>query len=255
MEISRSRFPREMIIAGRNRSELQAIIQFSATVKSIGLSISFPSITFSISARQIWSASPDRPLTICTRYTPLNAKVPGQILSGGRLDWNIASLDDEGSWNTLRCMPMTIKDNIRAPRAKDWQQEASFVTIPALNSGHTYNVDRKLNLSTVPINRRPRLVCGETVYFKLVRGYYFPILDISWWNWGDLEGDLKSKKLGHRKDPKSRGRNREEEKKRLPDELVLGYDNWRDTEDDQGNRMVRLEVEFDETPMRVQVDF
>ena len=60
-------------------------------------------------------------------------------------------------------------------------------------------------------------------------------------------------KLRYRGDPLYNDKDREEERKHLPDDLVLGYDNWRDEEDDEGNQMVRLEVEFEETPVNVEV--
>ena len=76
---------------------------------------------------------------------------------------------------------------------------------------------------------------------------------VRWWNWGDLEGDLKGKVLGDRTDPSLNSMDRETERKKLPDNLVLPYAAWEDFEDEEGNEFVWLEVEFDETSMGVKV--
>jgi hypothetical protein len=45
---------------------------------------------------------------------------------------------------------------------------------------------------------------------------------------------------------------RDEERLHLLDDLVLGYDGWKDVGYDEGDETVRLEVVFDDTPMSVK---
>jgi hypothetical protein len=78
---------------------------------------------------------------------------------------------------------------------------------------------------------------------RLVDWVFLNSPQIAWWNWGDLEGNLKGKKLGCRSDPLFNDKARDGERKALPDDLVLGLDNWRYAEGDRRNEMVRLEVE------------
>ncbi|KAF2127462.1 hypothetical protein P153DRAFT_398794 [Dothidotthia symphoricarpi CBS 119687] len=244
--------PGEVIVENKNRSHLQTILQLSGTLKSPNLSLSNPTVTFTISARQTWSAHPDRPLTICTRHTPLDMEVPGRNWTGDFFSWWIASLE-KGSWKPLNWMPPATIRCSKQPSKEDWQQILGFVTIPSLESGQVYTVDRELDISSLPEEHTLTLSKGETVHFRLEGNNFRRSPGIEWWNWGDLNPDFKGKKLGYRGDPWLNDKDREEERKLLPPDLVLGYENWRDPEDDDGNEMVWLEMEFDETPMCCQV--
>jgi hypothetical protein len=89
--------------------------------------------------------------------------------------------------------------------------------------------------------------------FRLDDAPYDRSPGIEWWNWGALDAELKGKKLGYVADPVLNEKSREEAAKKIPGDLVLGYDNWKDGEDEEGNEMVWLEVDFDEGSVEVDV--
>lgn len=135
---------------------------------------------------------------------------------------------------------------------EDWKEKLGFVTIPCASSGQSYNIERAVDLSQL-LEDPPKP--GDAFEINLSSAQFERGPGIEWWNWGNLEGDLKGKKLGWRGDPKLNEKSREEEGKKLPHDLVLSFENWRDAEDDEGNQMVWLEIVFgsDRDLVRVEV--
>jgi hypothetical protein len=70
---------------------------------------------------------------------------------------------------------------------------------------------------------------------------------------GRIEDDLKGKMLGAVADPIIYGQSRMEETYHVSSDIVLAFDNWRDNRDEEGNEMVWLEVECDETPFDMRI--
>jgi hypothetical protein len=210
-------------------------------------------VTFTLSARQIWSANPDRALTVCTRHTPFDVAIPERPWTGVPLGRHVAHRKEDGSWQQLEYISPAMRINYQDPEEEDWQEKLGFITIPAMSSEAAYTIDREIDLSYLSNECKPKLLEGGNIEFKLVNEAYKNSPKMAWWNWGDLEGDLKGKKLGYRSDPVLNDKDREEERKHLPNDLALGFDNWRDTEDDEGNEMIRLEVEWDNSTVSVQV--
>jgi len=108
-------------------------------------------------------------------------------------------------------------------------------------------MQRVINISTLPNS-------SSKFRLKLDPSAFQHSPGIAWWNWGDLQGELKGKKLGSVGDPKLNDKDREEERKKLDDDFELGYEDWKDVEDDEGNDMVWLEVQFDEGVVEVDFD-
>ncbi|KAF2034828.1 hypothetical protein EK21DRAFT_107457 [Setomelanomma holmii] len=248
-----AKVPGKVIVDDKNRSELQSVIQFFINSATPYLSTSSPEVTFTISARQTWSAHPARPLTVSTRHTALDAKIPDRSTPGSYLEQFLSISTSDNGWDRLTYHTSHLRPNFKNPMADDWQEELGFATIPSLQSGDAYTVDRTIRLDAFETSRVASFVPGQTLRFHLSEGRNLP--GIEWWNWGALDRELKSKKLGYRGDPIYNDKDREEERKHLPDDLVLGYDNWRDVEDDEGNQMVRLEVVFGDTPFVEKVAF
>jgi hypothetical protein len=174
-------------------------------------------------------------------------------MTGSSLGGHIAYPANNESYRQLVFNSPAHRHNYRTPAEEDWQEVFGFVTLPSLDSKGAYTIDREIDLSSLTEDCKPNLTTGETVQFKLVDWDYNNSPGIRWWNWGDVGGDLKGKRLGYETDPVLNGKDREDQVNQLPEDLVLGYDNWKDTEDDEGNEMVRLEVHWDKTLCSVQV--
>ncbi|WEW57134.1 hypothetical protein PRK78_002594 [Emydomyces testavorans] len=250
MALSQSTPPGELISDGKNRTELQSIIEISISSTNPSparFSTSNPKLSLTISARQTWSAHPDRPLTLCTRHTPLDVAVPGR-------EWTGESMKRHFMVNKA-CSALTRRGamihHYKTPDEDDWQQKLGFITLPPAASGGSYSVTREVNFTELlgaDVSQKVGTIFGLELHPSGLMG----TPGIEWWNWGDLEGELKGKNLGYRGDPKLNDKNREEEKKTLGD-IVLPFGCWEDTEDDEGNEMVWLEVEFDNQVIDVEL--
>ncbi|KAF2690586.1 hypothetical protein K458DRAFT_454579 [Lentithecium fluviatile CBS 122367] len=178
--------------------------------------------------------------------------IPGRDWTSGFLSSHFTA-QREGSWKRLRHTLPALRHNFRHPEVEDWQEKLGFVVLPSLESRIAYSVDHELDISSLFAENAPNLSHGHRVDFYLEDSNFAHSPSIEWWNWGDLEGDLLGKKLGYVGDPLLNDKNREDESKLLPADLVLGYENWRDFEDEESNPIVHLEVEFDVTPVSVWV--
>lgn len=137
-----------------------------------------------------------------------------------------------------------------SPREEDWQQTLGFVTLPPADSKRAYSVKREIDFAEI-FKSTAFLKPGVVFEFGLSPpGHRTP--EVEWWNWGDLEGDLKGKVLSERCDPMLNDKDREEERKKLPENVVLACKSWEDKEDDQGNEMVWFEVVFDKREIKVE---
>jgi hypothetical protein len=94
----------------------------------------------------------------------------------------------------------------------------------------------------MPEKRRPRP--GEEYDVFFIRGRREAFTD--WWNRGDLETDLKERKLIDLYNPKVNGI--ADPKPPLPPDL-LSYASWEDEYDLAGNQIVRLLIILDTMPV------
>ena len=167
---------------------------------------------------------------------------------------SISYLESEDSrWTSLGFRLGALRCSFRQPPEEDWQHKLGFVTIPSLDSGNVYTIIRGLNVSLLRNKLTPTFRAGRNVGFRLSGSSFGASPGIEWWNWGDLDEDLQGKMLGSFGDPDLNGKDRKEEVHHLPTDFVLGYEDWRDSEDDEGNEMVYLKVKFDDTPFSVDI--
>jgi hypothetical protein len=131
--------------------------------------------------------------------------------------------------------------------ADNWRDLMGFVTIPSYASGEELLVTRTLEredlfsktwAGTYNIPRP-----GEEFELGLDSDFY-----VEWWNWGDLEGDLKDKKFVVLPNPKYSDR----DDPPPPDPYLLPYACWDDFEDDEGREMIYLQIDQSEETKRVK---
>jgi hypothetical protein len=151
-----------------SRSELQVIIDFSASLLSSTISRSNTVISFKLSSSQTWSANPERLLTICTAHMPLDVKIPGQFWSGSSLGSQIASLGEHHLYKRLVHGSSAFRHNYGTPTEKDWQEVLGFVTVLASNTKRSYAIDREVDISSFSPSQQLNLEIGKTVQLKLV---------------------------------------------------------------------------------------
>ncbi|PGH16324.1 hypothetical protein AJ79_01866 [Helicocarpus griseus UAMH5409] len=244
--------PGELIANDKNRSQLQSIIQLSISAidpssSPVRISATSPKLPVTISARQIWSARPHEPLTVSTRHTPLDIPITGRKGTGGSMRRHLTFSEPGMTPSFGAFIP-----HYKQPSERDWQETLGFATIPPAISKKSYDVVKEIDFAEV-VADRGLLKVGVEFEFGLRGEPLRQTPGIEWWNWGDLEGELKGKVLGYVTDPRLNGWDREEERRKLPGDFVLPFGCWEDSEDDDGNEMVWLEVVVDERRIRVEV--
>lgn len=137
------------------------------------------------------------------------------------------------------------------PESDDWKTELPFVTVPPGAEGlavtRTISWERLLQHrgKTPPLDKQPQPEDEYELYFASGRRETF----IDWWNWGNLDGDLKDRKLVNLVNPKLNG---VKDPALPPPPTLLPFDAWGEECDDSGNDFVRLLIILDTTPVLVK---
>ncbi|CAJ2509138.1 Uu.00g141640.m01.CDS01 [Anthostomella pinea] len=238
----------------KNWTDLQVVLRCSIrNVTPTKLSLSegkaadpaAAALTFELNVQQSWSRSP-QPLTLCTSLTILTNRGRG----GQYMNW-------QGEGPT-KILPHTF-GNARFTRCgRRERQNHSYVTVPPGDEGLTFQKGISWGSLLRPYGRplpeNVEPVIGDRydlVFAKNERREPFT----QWWNFGDLESDLKDKKLVHympRPDPAPVSSGEEDESPQFsPDSVVLPFKAWEDYRDEDRDTFVRLAVHFDTTPVEI----
>ncbi|OIW31473.1 hypothetical protein CONLIGDRAFT_667392 [Coniochaeta ligniaria NRRL 30616] len=235
-----------------NWTDLQAVLTWSITSASPGhISIAeleaagpdAPALSLAINVRQAWAAAdPPRPLTLSTPYN---------VIGPGEASIRVIMKCRHVPGKNLLGDPLTgVHMRYREPTSDDWKTEMPFATIPpgeGLTVTETVSGARILKAHGFrpPGNDKPRP--GEEYDLHFAPGRNEPFTD--WWNWGDLEGDLKHRKLVDVVDPRLNGI-----QNAPPPEppALLPFKSWEDNEDEEGRRRIRLLAHYDTTPVVVE---
>ncbi|KAL8669026.1 MAG: hypothetical protein Q9168_006367 [Polycauliona sp. 1 TL-2023] len=141
------------------------------------------------------STQPGRPITICTKGTVFAPSHPDgglDTLALGTVGPLISSSDPKQRINLGQFKPHYLKPpGPPSANLKD-RDGLHFLTIPAdgvVEVRHDLPISRILRYEDTLT--KDDLKVGEKYYFSISPGY----LGTSWWCWGDLEDDLKGKKL------------------------------------------------------------
>lgn len=236
------------------RTQLQAVLEFALKdcTRTISLSASDSSdpIKVILTARQKWSTCPDRPLTTCTQFTPLDFCMEGRPWTGGWVGHYLRMRSVTEASKTLLGDPLaSMRHHFTQPDRDDWQKQLGFITIPSQASGQSYEVTHYLTRSELRSRHDDQEPLPGEEYELVLDCEGARAFTIEWWNWGGLEDDLKGKKFINWVDPRLNGI---EDRTPPGDPYVLSYAAWEDLEDDEGNDMVRLEVEQNKTPVKVR---
>jgi hypothetical protein len=239
------------LTAPSHRTNLQAALRISIASSSPDpISISAlkaadpdsPSLTLTINAKQSWGASPPRPLTLCTSSTILGLGDPGIHVY----------MRCRGKEKSMLGDPLSgINMHYAEPKSDDWKTELNFATVPPGDEGLTVTrtVSCRALLKARGKDKGPEP--GEEYDLRLSRGRRTALT--IWWNWGDLEHDLKERKLVDLVDP--RLNSSEQHPPRAPSPpppILLPFGSWDDDADDEGRSMVWLFVHLDTTPVLVK---
>ncbi|KAI9811402.1 MAG: hypothetical protein M1826_003192 [Phylliscum demangeonii] len=241
---------------GQNRKQLQAILSVSITdctpVVSLSAADDESPFEITVSARITWSAHPSRPLTLSTWRTPFNEPVDGLPYTGDSIAHAVRmqSATDPGQrLATLGRPHPSYRVHFKEPDGReDWRTQMAFMTVPSWASGQSVTVRRVLErrfLFPPADHDADALIPRPGDAFDL-------LLDadivVAWWNWGDLERDLKEKKFVNWPDPRLNDRHDPPP----PEPYLLPYACWEPPEDEDGNEMVYLDVEQDPAPRRIR---
>ncbi|KAK4206348.1 hypothetical protein QBC37DRAFT_435092 [Rhypophila decipiens] len=250
--------PDRDIASRKNRTKLQSVLRWSivsvqpseiSLAKACASDPNATALSISINIRQTWSSStdPPRPLTICTAHTILAGSESPSI----RL--YMTSVDDK-SRHLLGDPLAGINMNHREPLTDDWKTVLPFFTIPP-SDGITVTRDisyRDLLArwgKPVPPEADSYPKPGEEFELRFASDVACRKETFTdWWNWGDLEGDLRHVKLIDMPNPKVNTAGPTEP----PEGSLLPFASWDDEADDEGNWMVRLQVHMDTTPVLVR---
>jgi hypothetical protein len=202
-----------------------------------------PAFELTVNVKQAWAVGDcPQPLTICTAYNVLGRDDPSiHVTMSCRNIKGKALLGDPLSGGHMR---------YAEPTSDDWKTELPFATIPpgeGLTVTKTITCGRLLKAWGFRAQGNEKPKAGEEceLYFTPSRREPLTL----WWNWGDLEGDLKDRKLVDMVDPRLNGI----ENASPPEPpVLLPFKSWEDTEDQQGRMIVRLLAHYDTTPVVVK---
>jgi hypothetical protein len=161
-----------------------------------------PALRLQIHIRPTQSTNPSRPLTFCTSGTMLDTARPEHghldFLALGSAGPGLVCTKPDGSRKVISL------GNFRVHRARQEGTDAvnlldrpdtGFVSVPSLESGEELVLNHELSaerLFAYSEHVTPAdLEIGETYRLSMEEDY----IGTMWWCWGDLEGDLKGKKL------------------------------------------------------------
>ncbi|KAK2592121.1 hypothetical protein QQS21_010192 [Conoideocrella luteorostrata] len=202
-----------------------------------------PALTLTINVKQLSPARDQHPLTICTANTILGEGDPSLRL--------LMRNSDRATKYLLGDSLPGINMQYAELELDDWKTELPFATVPPGAEGLT--VTRAISWERLlqhrgkapSLDKQPQPGDEYELYFA--PGRLEPFTD--WWNWGDLDGDLKDRKLVNLVNPSLNGV--KDPALPLPPTL-LPFDAWGEGSDDSGNDFVRLLIILDTTPILVK---
>lgn len=151
-----------------------------------------------LSLRIKFSTQPGRAITILTRHSVFEQSEPGagfDILSRNTFTALTSTTDSSRSIHLGNLMPHYVWSSQAKPLdlKERYGGEGELLTIPA--DGTEVQIRHDMPISRIllrePSWSRDDLRSGESFRFRMNPAY----LVTSWWCWGDLEGELKGKKL------------------------------------------------------------
>ena len=176
------------------RSSLKATLAFSVSTSSskVDLSVSDDEkpIYLIVSVRITSSIEASRPITVCALRNALDKESAVDL---GVFDMTSKANPDK--WISLNLMP-TIRPSSENEWPLNLREALQFITIPSQESGRSVTVKHQLKremiVGDLATGRRRNdvLDSGEVCNVQLNDN-----ISIGWWQWGDLEGDLKDKKF------------------------------------------------------------
>ncbi|KAI4160836.1 MAG: hypothetical protein LQ342_005361 [Letrouitia transgressa] len=203
----------------------KAVVNVSTTTSSPTLSLSAaegfsPTFQIVITLSIGETSQPGRAITICTYGSVFNPSSPDDgldTLALGTIGDVHSSVDTEKRISLGNLKPHFAHGaDVKSPdlKQREWLR---FITIPA--EGHvqiTHNMPIDRMFKYEDRLTKNDLQPGETYRFHLNSGY----VGSSWWCWGDLDTDLKDKKLSAWQE----GINIDKAEK--PDEETIVKENW-----------------------------
>ena len=176
------------------RSLLKATLAFSVSISSYKVDLSTADdedpLFLTVSVRIKSSVEPSRPITVCTLHNALDRESAVDL---GVFD--MTSKVNPDKWISLNMMP-TIRPSSNNSWPRNLREALQFVTIPSQQSGESFSVKHQLKremiVGDLATGRRRNdvLESGEVCKVQLNDN-----ISIGWWQWGDMQGDLKDKKF------------------------------------------------------------
>ena len=176
------------------RSLLKATLAFSVSLSSYKVDLSTADnedpLFLTVSVRIKSSVEPSRPITVCTLHNALDRESAVDL---GVFD--MTSKVNPDKWISLNMMP-TIRPSSNNSWPRNLREALQFVTIPSQQSGESFSVKHQLKremiVGDLATGRRRNdvLESGEVCKVQLNDN-----ISIGWWQWGDMQGDLKDKKF------------------------------------------------------------
>ena len=176
------------------RASLKATLAFSVSTTSSKVDLLASDdeepLYLIVSVRIKSSTEPSRPITVCTLHNALDDRKGVDL---GVFD--MTSKDNPDKWISLNLMP-TVRPSSDNKWPSNLREALQFITIPSQESGKSANVKHQLKrnmiVGDVATGRRRNdtLDSGEVCNVQLNDN-----ISIGWWQWGDLEADLKNKKF------------------------------------------------------------
>ncbi|MCJ1234455.1 hypothetical protein MMC14_002416 [Varicellaria rhodocarpa] len=176
------------------RSLLKATLAFSVSMSSYEVDLSTTDdedpLFLTVSVRIKSSVEPSRPITVCTLRNALDRESAVDL---GVFDMTSKANPDK--WISLNMMP-TIRPSSNNSWPLNLREALQFVTIPSQQSGKSISVKHQLKremiVGDLATGRRKNdvLESGEVCKVQLNDN-----ISIGWWQWGDMQGDLRDKKF------------------------------------------------------------
>lgn len=196
-----------------------------------------------INVKQLSPRQYNSPLTICTAHTILGQGEPSIRLQ-------MRTKDGPEKYLLGDALP-GVHMRYPEPESDDWKTELPFATVPPGDEGLTVTKaitwKQLLQHRGKPPQPDKQPQPGDEYSLHFARGRRETFID--WWNWGDLEGDLKDRKLVNLVDPKLNG---VEDPQPPPPPTLLPFEAWGEECDESGNDFVRLLNILDTAPLVVK---
>lgn len=174
----------------------KAIIGVSLTAHPTSVSVSLetkePILQLVVGLRVIESTQPEKAITVCRSGTILAHEDGVDILAQGALGAGLISTSDESRIISLGRLKVHNARSEKDDSPNLMDRDLEFVTVPAdgteVTITHDLSDNRLFEHSEI---KRGEIRPGETFKMHMDSKY----VGTMWWCWGDVNGDLKGKKL------------------------------------------------------------